>query len=37
MDRIFKIRHFARWMRKTTLTVSAHDSALQEICHDHQH
>jgi hypothetical protein len=31
VDRIFKTRHFARWMRKTTLTDTALCLAIQEM------
>lgn len=41
MRRVFKTRHFSRWMRKTELTDKAlsaavQDGSLQEICHERQ-
>jgi hypothetical protein len=44
MGRVFKTRHFLRWMRKTELSdpalceavVEMKQGGLQEICHDDQ-
>ncbi|WP_295613301.1 type II toxin-antitoxin system RelE/ParE family toxin [uncultured Lamprocystis sp.] len=43
MRKIFKTRHFSRWMRKTELTdqtlcaaVVAMEAGLDEICDDNQ-
>lgn len=33
MRRVFKTRHFIRWMRKTELTDRALCSAVSEMCH----
>ena len=33
MKRVFKTRHFSRWMRKTELTDSALCSAVAEMAH----